>query len=247
VDELDHARRFDAAAGAYASGRPGYPPEMAAWIAQRAGLAAGSPVLDLGAGTGELTRILLGAGLDVTAAEPSPPMRAVLESRFPDLRVIDERAERLSASAGAFELVTAANALHWFDPARAFPEIGRVLKEGSCLAVIWNVPDLEDPLQAELERVRELLPPGSQKTAWGEDGLPMWDEIFETIDEMTWKHVHRLSGPGIADFVGSWSAVANLGREERKPVLARVREITGDREAELRFIVSATLVRPLID
>jgi SAM-dependent methyltransferase len=244
MSDFDPTTRFDAAAGAYASGRPGYPAEIATWLIERAGLPTAARVLDLGAGTGELTAILLGAGLSVSAAEPSAPMRAVLTSRFPELEVSEERAEHLGDAAGSFDLVTAANALHWFEPRVAFPEIARVLREGACLAVIWNVPDLEDRLQAELEELRGLLPAGTRLTAWEEEGVPFWDEFFETVAERTWKHHHHLTPDGIQDFVGSWSAVANLSEDERRPVLERVREITGEDEADLGFIASVTLVRP---
>ena len=127
-NEPEPHNRFDRAAGAYVRARPPYPPEVVEWIAATAGLGGGDRVLDLGAGTGDLTIRLTEAGFRVQAVEPSEPMRAILESRLEGIDVFTDRAEDLTSFAdGGFDLVTAANSLHWFDPGAAYPEILRVL------------------------------------------------------------------------------------------------------------------------
>ncbi len=243
VPSADHTHRFDTAADAYASGRPGYPSELASWLRERAVLETGASVLDLGAGTGELTAILIEAGFDVTAIEPSAPMRAVLRTRFPGTRILDEPAESLSADDGSFDLITVANALHWFNPATAFPEIARVMGEKGKLAVIWNTGDTEDPLQAKLDEIREDLP-SPPLYDWSDVGdAPTWDELMEPVAETTLPYLHRLSHAAVADYVCSWSVVANMSDAEQRPIRKRALSLAGDGDVTLRFKVSATLHR----
>lgn len=243
MTQVDPAQRFDAAAGAYASGRPGYPLELATWLRKQGELGDSPRTLELGAGTGELTGVLLDGGFDVVAVEPSAPMRAVLSSRYPDLEINDERVESLSADDGSCALLVAANALHWFNPSTAFPEIARVMGEEGKLAVIWNIGDTDDPLQARLDQIRAELPdpPLFDWTDVG-DG-PTWDELFEPIAETTLPYEHQLPKAAVADLVASWSVVANMSEDEQRPIRERALAAVPDGEVCLRFKVIATLYR----
>src|SRR5207245_9548830 len=83
------AEHFGSVAEVYEHGRPEYAPAVAGALAAELGLAAGSPVLDLGAGTGKLTRALLGAGLDVVAVEPQPQLRGLPAANGGEQRALD--------------------------------------------------------------------------------------------------------------------------------------------------------------
>jgi SAM-dependent methyltransferase len=135
------AESFDEVADAYERGRPEYPPAVAGAVAAELHAAHGARVLDLGAGTGKLTRALLGIGLDVVAVEPQARLRGLLAESIGGERVHDGTAEAIPLPDDSVAAVTVADAFHWFDHGPALAEIGRVLEPGGGLAVIWTVPD----------------------------------------------------------------------------------------------------------
>ncbi|HEX8802631.1 MAG TPA: class I SAM-dependent methyltransferase, partial [Acidimicrobiales bacterium] len=137
---------FDANAGDYERGRPSYPAEAVALVVGRGGIGPGRRVLDLAAGTGKMTRLLLPTGADVVAVEPVAGMRAALErlaAASPGLEVLDGTAENLPLPDGSVDAVTVAQAFHWFDPPVALAEMRRVLRPGGHLFLVWNVRDRE--------------------------------------------------------------------------------------------------------
>lgn len=98
-------------------------------------------IADIAAGTGLLAEVFLARGYEVVAVEPNAEMRAACETlteRFPQLRCVDSAAEATGLKAHAFDLVTVAQALHWFDLERARDEFARVLRPGGWCAVIYN-------------------------------------------------------------------------------------------------------------
>lgn len=132
------AARFGAVAADYDRGRPSYPAAVLDRLAAVAGLGPGTEVLDLAAGTGKLTRQLVEAGASVVAVEPSPGMRERLEVSVPGARALDGTGEAIPLPDGAVDLVTVAQAFHWFRTAEALDEIHRVLRPGGWLALTWN-------------------------------------------------------------------------------------------------------------
>jgi SAM-dependent methyltransferase len=132
---------FEANAEAYERARPSYPAEAVALIVGRGRLGPGRRVLDLAAGTGKLTRLLVPTGADVIAVEPVPGMRAQLE-RLPErIEVLDGTAEHLPLDADSVDAVTVAQAFHWFDSMAALAEIRRVLRHAGHLFLVWNTRD----------------------------------------------------------------------------------------------------------
>src|SRR5438270_7125297 len=117
------AERFADVAGVYERGRPEYPPAVVGAIAAELGLSGAAPVLDLGAGTGKLTRALLAAGLDVVAVEPQASLREPLAASVGAERVREGSAEAIPLADGTVRAVTVADAFHWFDQAAALAEI----------------------------------------------------------------------------------------------------------------------------
>ncbi len=126
-------------AGAYAEHRPDYAEAAVRWA-----LAPVGPrprVLDLGAGTGKLTAMLVSLGADVTAVEPDPAMLAEFRRVLPGVRSLSGRAEAIPLPESSFDAVLAGQAMHWFDMNLAAPEIARVLVPGGVLAGLWNADD----------------------------------------------------------------------------------------------------------
>ena len=152
---MDSTDVFTAKAENYASYRWGYAPEAVLMFLNAAQITSQSTVVDLGAGTGMLTKHLVGTSSQVYAVEPNAEMRRVA-ARVLDghssCHLIDERAEATSLPDGCADLVTVAQAIHWFDPEPARVEIERILKPGGWLAVLRNY-GADERLNAAIEEV----------------------------------------------------------------------------------------------
>jgi SAM-dependent methyltransferase len=149
-DPADWTQRrtsFGSVAADYAAHRPGYPADAVAFL-----LPGGRPlrVLDLGAGTGLLTDVLLAAGHEVVAADPSPAMLDQFRARHPGVPVHVGGAEAIPLPDGAVDAVVAGQAAHWFDPEPAAAELRRVLRPGGVVGFVWNVRDERVPWIAAL-------------------------------------------------------------------------------------------------
>lgn len=134
----DAAVGFDRAAADYERGRPGYPDAAIALLARELGIEPGRRVVDLAAGTGKLTRSLVGLGAELVAVEPVAGMRAQLRRAVPGVDVRDGTAEQIPLGDASVDAVLVAQAFHWFDVPAAAAEIHRVLVPGGALAVIRN-------------------------------------------------------------------------------------------------------------
>jgi len=134
------SKAWGESAEVYERARPGYPPEAIDFL-HELGLGPDSDVLDLAAGTGKLTRALIAAGARVTAVEPLFAMRQMLQQRLPEATVMEGTAEKIPVPDGSMNLVTVAQAFHWFEADAASREIARVLKRGGGLGAIWHVRD----------------------------------------------------------------------------------------------------------
>ena len=140
----DATARFGDRVDDYVRHRPGYPPALLDCLRRECGLAPGRVVADVGSGTGKLTELLLASGARVLAVEPNPGMREAAErllGGIPGFRSIDGTAEATGMEAGSVDLVTAAQAFHWFDQAAARVELARILRPGGVAALIWNERD----------------------------------------------------------------------------------------------------------
>ena len=149
------ALAFGARAEDYEKGRPDYPPSAIRWLIERLAVGNGSTILDLAAGTGKLTRALVPSGARVVAVEPVAGMRDTLRSVVPSVEVLEGTAEQLPVPDGFADAVTVGQAFHWFRGEEALAEIHRALVPGGRLGLIWNVRDLDQPVQAELSGVIE--------------------------------------------------------------------------------------------
>jgi SAM-dependent methyltransferase len=220
------AAGFGAAADLYERARPSYPPEALDWTVERTGVGAGRTVVDLGAGTGKLTRLLVATGARVVAVEPVAEMRAKLEHVVPGVEVLDGTAESMPLHDGAADAITVAQAFHWFDRERAYPELHRVLAPGGFLVLLWNTRDLADPLQAAVE---ELLAPLRGTMQW-QQSVEWQPEVerspfFGPIERRTFALEQQSTVDGLVERVGSTSFVATLPVAEREALLERVRTL----------------------
>ena len=205
---------FADVAGAYERGRPGYPVEAVRW------LVGDDPVdvVDLGAGTGKLTRALVALGHRVTAVEPLDEMRAQLEAAVPAATALAGRAEAMPLSDEAADVVTSAQAFHWFDHDDALPEIARVLRPGGRVSLVWNSRDDRDPWMAKLSAII------GNETIEETDVTPILDEsgLFGRVDTARFAFEQVLDRDGLLDLVLSRSYLAKLPAADREPVLEAV-------------------------
>ncbi len=141
MNPLDPTQRFSDRAEAYARYRPGYPPELIAWLHREQGIDAGMKVADIGAGTGISTRMFLDAGHRVVAVEPNASMRAVMERALAANRTFSCSAGCAEATIlgdASVDLISVAEAFHWFDPQASRREFTRILRPRGLVAVYWN-------------------------------------------------------------------------------------------------------------
>jgi SAM-dependent methyltransferase len=147
--KAERAASFGRAADVYERSRPDYPPAAVDWLVPEG---AGT-VLDLGAGTGKLTRSLLERGLEVIAVEPAAEMRATLAAALPEAQALAGSAESIPLPDSSVDAIAVAQAWHWVDPEQGLPEAARVLRPGGTLGLIWNRRDERVPWVTRLSQV----------------------------------------------------------------------------------------------
>ncbi len=205
---------FAEVAGAYERGRPTYPEEAVRW------LLGDEPrdVVDLGAGTGKLTRALVALGHRVTAVEPLTEMRAELEAAVPGVAAVSGNAESMPLEDASADVVTCAQAFHWFDHAVALPEIARVLRPGGSLALVWNSRDDREPFVAQLS---EII--GNETVGPADVSAPIVaSHLFETVETALFRFEQPLDRETLLDLVLSRSYCAKLPQADREPILEAV-------------------------
>jgi len=208
----EHARSFGSVADAYDRARPGYPEAAARWLIGR----DAAVVLELGAGTGQLTETLVSLGHDVHATDPDEAMLARLRERVPGVRATVAGAEEIPAADESVDVVVVAQAFHWFDQERALPEIVRVLKPGGHLALVWNDRDERIPW---VRRLGAVL--GSQEQL-REPHEALAGDLFGEVEEERFTHWQQINRASIVDLALSRSHVAVLDTEAREAKLAEV-------------------------
>jgi SAM-dependent methyltransferase len=220
------AAGFSAAADVYERARPSYPAEAIDWLVRRVDLREGRTIVDVGAGTGKLTRLLVATGAHVVAVEPLPAMLERLVEAAPGAEPILGTAELLPLPDASADVITVAQAMHWFDQSRALPEFRRVLRPGGRVALVWNSRDLDDPLQAGLGRVLEPVRrrvPAQVDDAWREPFER--SRLFGPFEVFRIPFAQLFTVEDLCDRVSSTSFVAAMPSEERAELLASVRAL----------------------
>jgi SAM-dependent methyltransferase len=184
-------------------------------------------VLEIGAGTGALTRDLVGRGHEVVAVEPDPQMRAFLEQRVPGAVVREGYAERLPVEDASIDVVIGAQMWHWVHLEEAVNETARVLRPGGTLGLLWNLRDERVAWMAELGAVfggddahrgaaQVRLPPGAPFTA-------------TAARDFRWSQ--ELAPSDVVDLVATRSHVQVLPDDERVELLAKVADFVASHPA----------------
>lgn len=234
---------FGREAEAYDRGRPEYPQEAITWLIERSGVGPGRVVLDVGAGTGKLTRALEPSGATLIAVEPVQEMREILARRVPRARVLAATAEEIPLEDASADVVVVGQAFHWFDGPRALQEFARVLRPDGRLALASNVRDRDDPLMRELEAIMApyRLDTPANSGRWRrvfDDEAP-----FELESTFKWPFVELRARAELVDRIVSVSFIAALPEAEKRAVAARVEALAGDANVALPYVSEVTLFR----
>ncbi|GAB3043263.1 class I SAM-dependent methyltransferase [Sediminivirga luteola] len=213
----DEANSFGQAADSYDRARPEYPEAALRWLLPE----SARQVADVGAGTGKLTGVLARLGIDVTAVEPDGRMRAQLSRRLPELRALAGTAEEIPLPDAAVDAVTFGQAWHWVDVDAASAEVGRVLRPGGVLGLVWNIRDTSVPWVAELGETM-----GSSKAErMVESGTVRVGAPFGPLEEHTVRWETTLTVDSLVDLAASRSYIITAEPAQREETLRRVRAL----------------------
>jgi ubiquinone/menaquinone biosynthesis C-methylase UbiE len=212
---------FGSVATDYDRYRPSPPPQMLDWLIPPGAQA----VLDLAAGTGAVTRELIGRAPRVIAVEPDERMRAVLTARCPEAEVLAGRGEDIPLPDASVDAVLISSAWHWLDPDRAVPEITRVLRAGGVLGVIWISRDERVPWVAEFNGLARESRGGDRRPAGRRrrevafpPGTPM-----SAVEQHTVEYSLPMTKDELAGLLGTYSGVITLDPQRRADFSRRVR------------------------
>ncbi|WP_433360489.1 class I SAM-dependent methyltransferase [Actinoplanes sp. CA-142083] len=228
--------------------RPGYPDDLFTDLAGLSGIGPGSPVLEVGAGTGQATRSLAALGCEVTALEPGPEMAALARDRLAALGSVHIEQSSFEAwddHGVRFDAIVAASSWHWVDPAVGWLRAHELLLPGGWLALLGHmvVRRADEPeMYAETADLHEKFSPGNP--GWGHPPLEeearaieqVWDASFFEEPVVHWyPTVQWFDGRGFADHLSSTSLYRKLDPSVREPLLdaiaERIRTRMGDRAA----------------
>ena len=211
--------------------RPGYAPDALRWVVERGGVPPNGRIIDLAAGTGQVTRALTELGLGVIAVEPAENMRRVLRARTRALAVVGGRAEALPFADTSVDAVVVGNAFHHFDEAPAFAEIRRVLRPGAPLALLWaragdgafDVHPAVRAIDEAVDVVRRRSPIASLYRSWYEP--PPAPPGYSAFERRSFATTHEISSRRFAALYATSSDIAALSPAEREPLLAQIERL----------------------
>lgn len=251
----ERGRSFGAVAADYAAWRPGYPAELVTFlVGGEHGHAGRRRILDLGAGTGQLSESLVAAGHDVVAADTSADMLAQLAVRLPGVPTLVARAEDLPLPAGDVDVVVAAQAAHWFDPVAAGREFRRVLRPGGAVGFVWHMRSdtaswaaaLAELLAADARDQQGDRPEGNQAVV---DAFAA--QLDADVATRSTRWVHRVPPEAVVGRVASSSRIALLDDTGRDAFLGQVRDLLsthpdtrGRDEIDVAYVTSAYRLTP---
>ena len=220
------SKGFGSATELYERIRPEYPQAAVDMLIRELDIARGRVVVDVGAGTGKLTRMLAPTGATVIAVEPLATMRERLAEGVPTAVPFDGTAERMALRDGSAHAVTVAQAFHWFDGDRALAEFHRVLAPHGRLGLIWNVRDRTVPWVAAFDALVDAVDPDRPDHQTGK-----WRAAFERttlfgpLEEREVAHAQTLTSAEFVDRARTISSVAALPEAQRERLLDRFREL----------------------
>ena len=225
--------RFSDRVDSYAKHRPSYPDSLLNFLKHQVPTPA--VVADAGSGTGILTELLLEAGYEVYGVEPNAPMRAAAEQRLrnhPAFHSVNGSAESTVLLDNSIDLITAAQAFHWFDRTRTKNEFRRILKANGKVALIWNERlDDASEVNRRYESVLKEMVPGYPTVA--HHRMVRQEDIHEffapnELRLVTFRNDQAMDRAGLIGRLLSTSYVPNTGQPGNAEIVAAVDQIFDD-------------------
>ena len=231
MSELHSTARFSDRVDDYVRYRPDYPPALLDWLQREHGVDVDWRVADVGAGTGISSKMFLDAGYRVTAVEPNAPMRAAAERwllAYKNFDAIDGKADATGLPDASVDLVTVAQAFHWFDEETTRREFARILRPGGLAAIWWNSRRLTGT--RFLEGYEALL------QQFGTDYTSVAERYADDARMRHWfgtgfrgsasfEHAQRLDFEALRGRLMSSSYAPQAGHPQHEPMLRALREL----------------------
>lgn len=217
----ERATSFGAQARSYEVGRPEYPFEAVAWMLET--LPEGARrIADVGAGTGKLTRALVGApNAEIVAIDPDAAMLESLRQNVPGVPTFVGTAEKLPLPDASLDAVVLGQAWHWVEPAAGSIEVGRVMRPGGVLGLIWNI---RDESVEWVTRLTEIMHSSAAEETLAEGG-PTVSEPFGALEEGQWQWSRPMTRAQLHSMAASRSYVITASEEERTRIRREMNEL----------------------
>jgi SAM-dependent methyltransferase len=236
VDRRALADSFGGVASHYDRFRPGPSDEAIDWyLPHRV-----ARVVDLGAGTGALTRRLVGRADEVVAVEPDQRMRAVLATNVPGAKAVSGTGESMPLGDASTDGVIASTSWHWMEPVRTLAEVARVLVPGGVLGALWTAPDPDGAFLAEARdhvarSARDGGAPVASLTGLEDRGIPADEQSlvipegapFDQPELATFRWDIALDADGLIGLLGTFSWVITMPDDARRALLDDARALLG--------------------
>ena len=243
----ERKQAFGAWAEQYDRYRPHYPRALVSRLLQEAGHSAQRPatVVDLGAGTGLLTRTLVDLGARVIAVEPDERMASRLAEVVPGAQVLVGSAEQTGLDTASVDAVIGAQMWHWVDEAQAIPEVARILVPGGVFVPLWVLRD--DRTDWVAEHVRLLRIEDAYRVISQLD-QPVQGPCFDDCELLEFEFGQELDEDGLVGLVGTYSSIrlrGDLLECERltRELVATHPALAGSQRITMPYVARAFLTR----
>lgn len=221
-------------AATYERGRPEYPGALGGWLRDTLGCGPGRTVIDVGAGTGKFTKLLVRTGAQVKAVEPIDAMREQL-AKIEGAQPLAGTAQQLPLPDASADAITCAQAFHWFAHRETLDEFARVLKPGGKLGLVWNVRDESVDWVAQITRLITPLEGDAPRYYKGDWRKPFPHPAFTELRETHFQYEHTGSPQEvIVDRFMSVSFIASASAPQRDAVRASLEELIATHPALMR-------------
>ncbi|HEX3839745.1 MAG TPA: class I SAM-dependent methyltransferase [Acidimicrobiales bacterium] len=230
-------------ASTYERFRPGPPEAAIAWMLPD----SPTTVVDLGAGTGAMTKDLVGKADRIIAIEPDDRMRGILAGNLPQVTALRGAGESMPLDTSSVDVVLASASWHWMESARALEETARVLVPGGTLGVVWAGPDPDGPFLTQAQAMLSEMSSDPSAPASGSDpDLDLGNVVMDTENRvvtvlqipddtpfaqpeqqtLTWDVA--LSADELMGLLGTFSWIITMPEDRRTHVIAEARRLLRD-------------------
>lgn len=209
----------------YERGRPGYPPDALRFVLDNIPHGPDDLVLDVGAGTGKLTRALASTPATLVAIDPVSEMLRLVPGFAPDAHIVLGVAEHLPVASGSVSAITVGQAFHWFHAERAWAEFARALRPGGAVALMWNARLREvewvDRIWTLMDRIEKTAP---WRMLDRPDAFPC-DADFTDVERASTRHSVGMDEESVVARVMSVSHAAVLSASDRADLEREIRMV----------------------